>query len=103
MSGCRTLPIFRYCRIHLLLFVRRRPGCWNVRWRDSGRNWPKVPDHRRTWDEALGDEFADAIVSSTAWHLDQKSVRQVKALCLTAGCDTVTENAEREVAKRDIY
>lgn len=75
---------------------------WHLRWRDAGRKWPELPHRRMTWDEAVGDEFAEAMVSSVAWHLDQESVRRAKALCLTTRCDYATDAAEQDVAHLDI-
>lgn len=74
---------------------------WHRRWRHSDRKWPELPDNYQTWDEALGDAFAVALVQSVAWHLDQDGARRGRALCLTSYCDYLTEKAVREVTQFD--
>jgi hypothetical protein len=56
-----------------------------------------------TWDEALGDEFVNALAVSVAWHLDEDDARRARALCLTSFCDAVTGTVEQQITEMDIY
>jgi len=76
---------------------------WHRRWRDFGRKWPRLPGNEITWDEALGNSFAEAMARGRAWHLDQQSLARLRALCLTWGCDFATKAVEQAVSDRYIY